>query len=103
MLPNFTFNTLKIAKLNKNIFLETIRNKKLFFREYHKVAPRRVNLEEFLIFPAVFKIKLHFFSIFNAIFDLVKMNFGSKFRAWITFHAAILKFLKVPRKSKVQG
>jgi len=27
----------------------------------------------------------------NAIFKVVKMNFGSKFGAWVSFHTAILQ------------
>jgi len=41
-----------------------------------------------------FSILLKKCSNLNAIFKVVKMNFGSDFEAWASFHTAILQFQK---------
>jgi len=38
--------------------------------------------------------KNFFCSKWNAIFNAVRINFGSKFGAWVSFHAAIMQSLK---------
>jgi len=44
-------------------------------------------MERLLVLNYIKKI----FIVVDAIFKVVKLNFGSKFEAWVSFHTAILQ------------